>query len=212
MISPVAVIDDRVSYGKDCRFEDFVIVGKHTSTSEGALTATNLGAGCIIRSHSVIYAGNAIGDGFVTGHHVVVRDNNRIGHNVSLGSLSIVEHHVIIGNDVRIHSQAFIPEFCELATGAWIGPGVRLTNAKYPNSTHSKDNLTGVYIGENAVIGANSVILPGVRIKERALVGAGAVVTKDVSAESVVGGNPAKIIGTINDLPSQGGQDERLYG
>lgn len=57
--------------------------------------------------------------------------------------------------------------------------------------------LGDVYIGSNVMIGANSLILPGVTIGDNAIVGAGAVVTKDVPPNTFVGGNPAKIIRTL---------------
>jgi len=72
---------------------------------------TILGSQALLRSHTVIYAGNIIGDSFQTGNKVNIRELNRIGDNVSVGTLSVIEHHVEIGNNVRIHSQAFIPEF-----------------------------------------------------------------------------------------------------
>ena len=64
-----------------------------------------------------------------------------------------------------------------------------------------KDNLEGPVIGENAIIGANSTILPGVKIGKKAIVGAGSVVIKDVADNVVVAGNPARVIKTRTDLP-----------
>lgn len=147
-----------------------------------------------IRSHSIIYDGNEIGENFTTGHAVLVRDNNKIGNNVSIGSHTVVEHHVTIGSNVRIHSQAFIPEYTVIEDCVWIGPRVCITNAKYPNNSNTKNKLMGVTIREGAVIGANATILPGVEIGRNALVGAGSVVAKDVPEEAVVVGNPARII------------------
>ena len=112
---------------------------------------------------------------------------------MSIGSGSIVEHHVLIEDGVRIHSQAFVPEYCILEVGCWVGPNVVLTNAKYPNRPDTKEQLTGVRVGRMAVIGANVTILPGLNIGEKAIVGAGSVVTRDVPPEYVVFGSPAKI-------------------
>jgi acetyltransferase-like isoleucine patch superfamily enzyme len=113
----------------------------------------------------------------------------------------VVEHHVTIGNGVRIHTQAFVPEFTVLEDGCWIGPNVVLTNAKYPVSPNVKDSLIGPTIRKGAKIGANSTILPGVVVGENALVGAGSVVVRDVPDGAVVVGNPARVIGQIADLP-----------
>jgi acetyltransferase-like isoleucine patch superfamily enzyme len=155
----------------------------------------------VIRSHTVIYAGNIIGRNFQTGNKVNIRESNRIGDNVSVGTLSVIEHHVEIGDNVRIHTQAFIPEFSVLEDGCWIGPNVVMTNAKYPLAPNVKEQLAGPVIKKNAKIGANATLLPGVVIGENALVGAGAVVIKDVPAGAVVIGNPARVIRTIADLP-----------
>src|SRR4029434_11032591 len=141
--------------------------------------ATVIGKGAVIRSHTVIYAGNIIGNNFQTGNKVNIRESNRIGNNVSVGTLSVIEHHVEIADNVRIHTQVFIPEYSTLEEGCWIGPNVVFTNAKYPLSPRVKDNLVGTVIRKGAKIGANATLLPGVVIGENALVGAGAVVVRD---------------------------------
>jgi UDP-3-O-[3-hydroxymyristoyl] glucosamine N-acyltransferase len=56
---------------------------------------TIIGNGAVIRSHTVIYAGNVIGDRFQTGNKANIRELNRIGNDVSIGTLSVVEHHVV---------------------------------------------------------------------------------------------------------------------
>jgi acetyltransferase-like isoleucine patch superfamily enzyme len=167
---------------------------------EGELE-TVLGSGAYVRSHTVIYAGNIIGNGFQTGNKANIRELNRIGDNVSVGTLSVIEHHVEIGNNVRIHSQAFIPEFSILEDDTWLGPNVVLTNAKYPLSQDVKRSLKGPWIKRGAKIGANATILPGVVVGENVLVGAGAVVVKDIPDGVVVAGNPARIIRQISELP-----------
>jgi len=161
---------------------------------------TRIGPHSIIRSHTVIYAGNLIGANFQTGHGVMVRELNTIGDNVSIGTHSIVEHHVRIGHRVRIHSNAFIPEYSILEDDTWIGPNVVLTNAMYPNSAHAKSNLKGPLLKVGAKIGANATILPGVTVGCNALVGAAAVVVKDVPDGKVVVGNPARIIKDLSEL------------
>ena len=192
---------ENVTLGDDCVLEDFCLIGvAPRGTHEGELP-TRIGDGAVIRSHTVIYAGNTIGRNFQTGNKVNIRESNRIGDNVSVGTLSVVEHHVEIGNDVRIHTQAFIPEFSVLEDGCWIGPNVVLTNAKYPLSPGVKESLAGPVIRKGAKIGANATLLPGVEIGENAIVGAGAVVVHDVPAGAVVVGNPARIINDVSKLP-----------
>jgi len=89
-----------VSLGEDCVLEDFCLIGvAPRGTREGELP-TRIGNGAVIRSHTVIYAGNEIGRNFQTGNKVNVRESNHIGDDVSIGTLSVVEHYVHIGNNV----------------------------------------------------------------------------------------------------------------
>lgn len=201
MISKRAIIYSNVKLGKNCTIEDFVIIGIPPVEYDAGEDGTIIGDNAVIRSHTVIYAGNIIGNNFQTGNKANIRERNKIGDNVSIGTLSVVEHHIKIGNGVRIHTQAFIPEYTTLEDECWIGPNVVITNAKYPKSPNVKKELKGAYVKKNAIIGANSTLLPGVIIGEHAFVGAGSVVTKDVPDKNVVAGNPAKVINTIDKLP-----------
>ena len=192
---------DNVALGEDTVVEDFCIVGTPPrGVRDGELTTT-IGPRAVIRSHTVIYAGNTIGRNFQTGNKVNIRESNRIGDNVSVGTLSVIEHHVEIADNVRIHTQVFIPEFSVLEEGCWIGPNVVLTNAKYPLSPGVKEQLAGPVVRRGAKIGANVTLLPGVVIGENALVGAGSVVVRDVPPGAVVVGNPARVISHVSELP-----------
>jgi len=201
MISEKAIIYPNVKLGTNCAIEDFVIIGTPPRGCDAGELETVIGNNAIIRSHTVIYAGNKIGDNFQTGNKANIRECNEIGDNVSIGTLSVVEHHVRIGNYVRIHSHAFIPEFTIIEDECWIGPNVVITNAKYPKSPTAKAELRGAHIMKHAIVGANSTLLPGIKLGEYALVGAGSVVTKDVPARCVVAGNPAVIINSVDKLP-----------
>lgn len=200
MVSKTAIIYPGVKLGKNCVIEDFVIIGSPPRGSGPGELETVIGNNAIIRSHTVIYAGNKIGNSFQTGNKTNIRELNEIGDDVSIGTLSVIEHHVKIGNGVRIHSQAFISEYCILEEGCWIGPNVVMTNAKYPKSRNAKKELAGVHIMKNAKIGANTTMLPGITIGKNALVGAGSVVTKDVNNGTVVVGNPAKVVKSIANI------------
>jgi len=193
-------IHPNVKIGADAQLGEYVIIGMPPRGRETGELETVIGANAVIRSHTVIYAGNHIGDDFQTGHGVMIREENEIGDNVSVGTNSVIEHHVVIGEGVRIHSQAFIPEYSRLEHGCWIGPNVVLTNAKYPLSPDAKKDLKGPTVGPRAKIGANATILPGRKIGADALVGAGSVVVDDVPARTVVAGNPARVIKQIADL------------
>lgn len=191
-----------VQLGSNVQIGEYVIIGlPPKGATEGELT-TIIGDNSVIRSHTVIYAGNRIGSHFETGHHVLIRENNEIGAHVSIGTGTCIEHHTKIEENVRIHSQVFIPEYSHLQRNCWIGPNVVLTNAKYPRSREAKERLCGPMIEKGAKIGANSTILPGMKIGANSLVGAGSVVVFNVPEETVVCGNPARIIKTLADIDS----------
>lgn len=207
-----SIVYPAVDLGEDSLIGPFCEVGvPPRGAGEGAV-ATRIGAHALIRSHTVIYAGNEIGDYFQTGHGVLIRESNVIGSHVSIGSHTVVEHHVHIADGVRIHSQAFIPEFSILEEGCWIGPNVVLTNAPHPLCPRAKECLKGPRIRRGAKIGAHATLLPGVEIGEMALVAAGAVVTRDVPPGTVVAGNPARVVKRVAELTCPYGLLEGPYG
>ena len=198
-IAATAKICSGVILGENIVIEDYCIIGVPVKGDNKADTV--IGDNAVIRSHTVIYAGNTIGNNFQTGNKANIREFNTIGDNVSIGTLSVIEHHVKICDNVRIHSQVFIPEYTVLKKNCWVGPNVVMTNAKYPNSPQAKQHLTGPTIKENAVIGANTTLLPGIIVGEKSIIGAGSVVTKNVADFAVVTGNPALPINNRHTLP-----------
>ncbi len=203
IIAETAKIYPNVKLGRNVVIEDFCLIGVPPRGSKEGELETVIGDNSVIRSHTVIYAGNKIGNNFQTGNKANIRELNEIADNVSIGTLSVVEHHVKIEEGVRIHTQVFIPEYSTLKKNSWVGPNVVFTNAPYPKSKNVKDELVGPVLHENAIVGANSTLLPGVQIGRDAIVGAGSVVTKDVAEGTVVAGNPAKFLKKKSELPYQ---------
>lgn len=191
-IADTAKIYPNVKLGENVTIEDFCIIGAPFAGQTNEETI--IGDYALIRSHTVIYAGNKIGNNFQTGNKANIRELNILGENVSIGTLTVIEHHILIEDNVKIHSQVFIPEFSILKKDCWIGPNVVITNARYPKSPNVKNELKGAIVGELAKIGANATILPGIKIGRNALIGAGSVVVKNVKDGVIVAGNPARFL------------------
>ncbi len=192
--SSLTQVGSQVSGIDQAEVEAFCILGVNMPGE------VKLGKGCHLRSHTVIYGHVTLGEKVHVGHGVLIREHTTIGNQVSIGSHCLIEHHVQIADHVRIHSNVFVPEHTIIETGAWIGPQVVFTNARYPGSARTKEFLSGVRVGAKAKIGAGSIILPGVQIGAGAVIGAGSVVTKDVPAETVVVGHPARFVRSVLEL------------
>ena len=197
-----------VKLGKNIYMGDHVLLGVRPKEDMEYLI---IGDDATIRSHTVIYAGTTIGKGFQTGHGALIREGNWIGDYVSVGSHSIVERDNTIEDNVRIHSNCFIPEFVHIKRRAWLGPSVTILNVLHPPCPKFEECAHQVIIEENAKVGGNVTIAPRVTIGRNALIGAGAVVIDDVPPDTVVAGNPARVIKHIEDLDCILGYYETPY-
>jgi UDP-2-acetamido-3-amino-2,3-dideoxy-glucuronate N-acetyltransferase len=133
------------------------------------------------------------------GNFVLVRDNTVIGSGCVIGSYVDLEGDVVIGNNVSLQSGCYITRGVVIEDDVFCGPRVITMNDK--RIAHRRPSLTfdqrGPRIKRAARVGGGSVLLPGVTIGENALVGAGSVVTRDVPDRAIVIGNPARIVGEV---------------
>ena len=125
-----------------------------------------------------------------------------ISDNTKIDSFVYIEGGVKIGKNVKIRPFTFIPEGVVIEDDVFIGPNVTFTNDKYPKA-QGEWELLRTTVRRGSSIGAGAVILPGVEIGEDALIGAGSVVTKNVPRNAIVAGNPAVIIGYRNTTEKQ---------
>lgn len=116
-----------------------------------------------------------------------------IGKNTKIDAFVYLEEGVSIGDNCKIRPFVFIPTGVTIEDDVFIGPSVTFTNDKYPR-VHGEWKLLETRVKRSASIGARSVINPGITIGENALIGAGSVVTRDIPDNAVAYGNPARVI------------------
>jgi UDP-2-acetamido-3-amino-2,3-dideoxy-glucuronate N-acetyltransferase len=140
-----------------------------------------------------------IGEETRIGNFVFIRAATRIGRRCTIGSYVDIEGDVSIGDHVSLQSACYITRGVIVEDHVFCGPRVLTMNDK--RMTYGRENLiferSAPRILRAARVGGGSVLLPGVTIGENALVGAGSVVTKDVPDHSIVFGNPARLVGTV---------------
>lgn len=132
-----------------------------------------------------------IGKGTRIWQFCVVFPGAKIGENCNICAQVLIENDVIIGDNVTVKSGVQLWDGVRIEDNVFIGPNATFTNDQFPRSKGAYQQLQTV-IKAGATIGANVTILPGLTIGENAMVGAGSVVTKDVLANVVVIGNPAR--------------------
>mgnify|MGYP001613751235 CR=1 FL=1 len=116
-----------------------------------------------------------------------------IGENCTIGTFVEIGKGVKIGNNCKIETGTFIPSGVTIEDNCFIGHNVVFTNDKLPK-IGKEWQIKKTFVKQGASIGANATIVCDVTIGENSLIGAGAVVTKDVPANSVAVGNPARIV------------------
>ncbi|BDQ38461.1 isomerase [Pseudodesulfovibrio nedwellii] len=117
-----------------------------------------------------------------------------IGEECNICDGVFIENDVVLGDRVTVKCGVQLWDGVKVASDVFIGPNVTFSNDKFPRSKAIPEEFARTNISQGASLGANATILPGITIGVNAMVGAGAVVTKDVPANAVVVGNPAKII------------------
>ncbi|HZI54749.1 MAG TPA: acyltransferase [Chitinophagaceae bacterium] len=136
---------------------------------------------------------------FVNAYGCSIDDGSKVGAFVE------IQKGVSIGKNCKISSHSFLCEGVHIEDNVFVGHGVMFTNDLFPRATNADGSqqteadwkVIETHVKKGASIGSNATILAGITIGENALVGAGAVVTKDVPANTIVAGSPARVFKTI---------------
>jgi acetyltransferase-like isoleucine patch superfamily enzyme len=131
-----------------------------------------------------------------------------VGDESKIGAFVEIQKNATVGKRCKISSHTFICEGVTIEDNVFIGHGVMFINDSYPRATAADGNLQTeadwkverTVIKKGASLGSGVTILSGLVIGENAIVGAGSVVTKDVPANSIVAGNPAKVLRYIEQI------------
>lgn len=135
----------------------------------------------------------SIGDGTRVWGFTRIMHGVTIGSNCNICDFVFIEDGVTIGNNVTIKSGVYLWRFVTIEDNVFIGPNATFTNDKYPKSGVRENANMATTLKKGCSIGANATILPGLTIGEEATVGAGSVVTRNVDSFATVWGNPARV-------------------
>jgi acetyltransferase-like isoleucine patch superfamily enzyme len=210
-VAETAIVYPGTVLGEGCKVLDYAVVGKQPTLSPRStakreeLPPLELGAGTIVSTGAVVFAGTTIGERVIVGDQACVRERCSIGDDVVIGRGSLVENDTSVGALTKIQANAYITAYSLLEDNVFIAPCVVTTNDNFMGRTEKRHELVkGPTIRRGARIGGGCVLLPGIEIGEEAFVGAGAVVIRDVPPRALVVGNPAQ---QIREVP-----DEELLG
>jgi len=149
--------------------------------------------------HCVISDDAQIGQGTRIGNFVLIRDTTVIGQNCVIGSYVDIEGDVRIGNFVSLQSGCYITRGVVIEDEAFCGPHIVTMNDRpiCYRRTSLQFERRAPRILRAARVGGASVLFPGITVGENALIGAGSVVTRDVADRTIVAGNPARLVGRV---------------
>lgn len=139
-----------------------------------------------------------IGAGTTIWQYCVVLKDAVIGANCNINAHCFIENDVVLGNNVTLKCGVYLWDGTRVEDDVFIGPNATFVNNKRPRSKQHVQTPDTI-IGKGVSLGAAAVIGGGIRIGAYAMIGMGAVVTKDVPANALVYGNPARIMGWVDE-------------
>jgi acetyltransferase-like isoleucine patch superfamily enzyme len=206
-IAETATVHPGTVVGEGCRILDYAVVGKQpvlsprSTAAHEELPPLELGAGTVVSTGAVVFAGSSLGERVIVGDQACVRERCTIGDDVVIGRGSLVENDTEVGARTKIQADAYVTAYSLLEEDVFVAPCVVTANDNFMGRTERRHALRrGPTIRRGARVGAAAVLLPGIEIGQEAFVGAGAVVLRNVPARAVVVGNPAR---EIREVPEE---------
>jgi acetyltransferase-like isoleucine patch superfamily enzyme len=143
-----------------------------------------------------------------------------IGDNSKIGAFVEIQKNVIIGKNCKISSHSFICEGVTIKDNVFIGHGVTFINDSYPRATNAEGRLQteadwvceATIVKSGASIGSGATLLSRIIIGENAIIGAGSTVTRDVPPNTIVAGNPARVLRRVKDKKKASGVRHQVPG
>jgi acetyltransferase-like isoleucine patch superfamily enzyme len=201
LIAESAIVYPGTVIGEGCKILDGAVVGKQptlsprSTTTHEELPPLELGAGTIVSTGAIVFAGTRIGARVIVGDQACVRERCEIGNDVVIGRGALVENDTSVGALTKIQAMAYITAYSTLEDEVFIAPCVQTSNDNFMGRTEERHALRrGPTVRRGARVGVGAVLCPAVEIGEEAFVGAGAVVVDDVPPRVVVVGNPARVL------------------
>lgn len=196
------VVYEGTVLGQNVIIGDNAVIGKppfrakHSAiTKEQELPPAVIGDNVRIGANAVIYRGCRLGNDVFVGDLATIRENVTVGDGTIVGRGVTIENKCTIGKRCKIETEAYICALTTIGDFCFIAPCACFTNDNFLGRTRERfKHHKGPTLQRGARIGANATLLPGVTIGEDALVGAGSVVTRDVPARKIVIGNPAHVL------------------
>jgi UDP-2-acetamido-3-amino-2,3-dideoxy-glucuronate N-acetyltransferase len=202
------VIHAGVRLGSGCVLEDGAIVGKPPRVSARSRNRlpvqveTIIGDGAVVSAGAVVLAGTTIGSNTIVAVHAFVRERTTVGPESLVGTGAVIGCDVETGARMKLQTNAILVSGSMTEDDVFIGPSVSSMNDN--SAGRLRPELTGVTLRRGCRIGGSVALLPGVEVGEDALVGAGSVVTSDVPARAVVMGVPARVVGEVPEAERLG--------
>jgi acetyltransferase-like isoleucine patch superfamily enzyme len=203
-VADTAIVYPGTIVGDGCRILDYAVVGKQPALSprstakQEELPPLELGAGTIVSTGAIVFAGTRLGARVILGDQACVRERCEVGDDVVIGRGSLVENDSTVGARTKIQAMVYVTAYATLEDDVFLAPCVQTSNDNFMGRTERRHELRkGPTIRRGARIGVGAVLCPAVEIGEEAFVGAGAVVVKDVPPGVVVVGNPARVLRNV---------------